>query len=195
MTEFFGIPAATYEQLGADHIAAERARQLDNAVYAQALTDPEACERYRHDLGFRMQIDLTRQNLHAMDRALVDEGAAPEQRNRVLQRLITGREPYRGLDIALGWDAPITVPHGPFGITVGDAAIVDGQLRHATAVVSCACGRARTWDRAVSGGELLAWLSDHPAQKDQHEQNRRRGPSGRAASAMPTTPTTTPHGD
>ena len=169
MTEFFGIPPATYEQLDADHIAADRARQLDEAAYAQALADPEASERYRHDLGFRMQIDLHRQSLHAFDEALADEGATPEQRNRILQKLINGREPYRGVDIAFGWAAPITVPHGPFGITVGDAAIVDGQLRHATAVVSCGCGRARTWNRGVTGGELLAWLSDHPNQKEQHE--------------------------
>jgi len=169
VTEFFGIPPATYEQLDADHIAADRTRQLDEAAYAQALADPEASERYRHDLGFRMQIDLHRQNLHAMDRALAEEGATGEQRNRILQKLINGREPYRGVDIALGWAAPITVPHGPFGITVGDAAIVDGQLRHATAVVSCACGRARTWNRGVTGGELLAWLTDHPNQKEQHE--------------------------
>lgn len=186
MTEFFGIPPATYEQLDADHIAADRARQLDEAVYAQALADPGACERYRHDLGFRMEIDLFRHALHVMDRALADEGATPEQRNRILGTVIGAREPYRGVEIQLGIAERITLPHGPFGITVGDAFIIDGQLRHATAVVSCACGQARTWYRGVTGGELLAWLRDHPEQKTQHQASsqllpfrmRKKGPAG-----------------
>lgn len=172
------VPPTTYEQLDAAHIAADRARQLDEALYAQALTDPESCDRYRNDLGFRMEIDQLRNALHAMDAALADEGATPEQRNRILQRVITGREPYRGVDITFGPAAPIRLPHGPFSITAEPAALVDGRFVRQALVVHCTCSCAQKWEGSMSGGQLLAWLHDHPAEREQFEAAAHRQATG-----------------
>jgi hypothetical protein len=171
MADLPNIQQATPDQILADYIAADRARQLDEAVYTQAITDPETSQRYREDLGFRMEIDLHRQGLMATDRALADEGISPEQRNRILQALINGREPYRGVDLVFGAAEPINLPHGPFSIAA-EQWVTDGP-RHFEVIVRCACGWAQKWDHSVSAGQLLAWLRDHPAQKEQHEAARR----------------------
>jgi hypothetical protein len=174
MTETPNIPPGASEWPLADHVATDRQRQLDRAHYAQAITGPEASQHYRTDLWFRMEIDLHRQAMHVADQAMAEEGLSSEQRNRIIERMITGREPYRGVDVVLGDAAPLTLRHGPFGLTVGEPAIMGGRYSFRAVAVTCACGRTRRWEGSVAGGELLAWLHDHSAQEERQQETPKR---------------------
>lgn len=163
MTEIPDFPIPTREETFALHNEMHRARQLDQQLYTQAITDPEASRRYQTDLAFRLDIDLRRNLLHAAEEALADESVDLDTRNRILQR-IAGRGPDTSVAVVYGNAAAVHLPHGPFAITydlTGYRPPFDVEL-----IARCRCDAAQKWNGTIPGGELLAFLSDHATTHD-----------------------------